>query len=74
MGRTLRAMVLAAPELVRHLVLNVSRHSGVPAVLVAAVALVLVFRLARRFVHLALEIALALALVFAATRAGWIRF
>jgi hypothetical protein len=40
----------------------------------AVVGLVLAFRVARRAVHLVLEIALALALVLAATRAGWLRF
>jgi len=53
---------------------TLARHSGVPAVLVAAIALVVAFRLARRAAHLTLEIALALALVLAATRAGWLRF
>ena len=53
---------------------TLARHSGVPAVVVAAITLVLSFRLARRAAHLTLEIALALALVLAATRAGWLRF
>jgi hypothetical protein len=52
----------------------VARHSGIPAVLVAALGLVLAFRLARRALHLVVEVALALALVLAATKAGWIRF
>jgi hypothetical protein len=64
-----RAVVAA-----EHLVVTLARHSGIPAVLVAALALVVAFRLARRAVHLAVEIALALALVLAATRAGWLRF
>jgi len=51
-----------------------ARHTGIPAVLVAAIALVVAFRLARRAIHLVVEVALALALVLAATRAGWIRF
>jgi hypothetical protein len=51
-----------------------ARHSGIPAVLVAALALVLAFRLARRALHLVVEVGLALALVLAATKAGWIRF
>jgi hypothetical protein len=59
---------------VEHGVQSIARHSGVPAVLVAAVGLVVAMRVARRAVHLALEIALALALVLAATRAGWLRF
>jgi hypothetical protein len=55
-------------------IVTLARHSGVPAVVVAAVALVLAFRVARRAGHLAIEVALALALVLAATRAGWLRF
>lgn len=63
-----------ASVVARHLVLVVARHSGLPAVVVAALGLVLAFRVARRAVHLAVEIALAMALVLAATRAGWLRF
>jgi hypothetical protein len=51
-----------------------ARHTGVPAVLVAAMTLVVAFRLARRAIHLVFEVTLALALVLAATKAGWIRF
>ncbi len=68
------AWLARAGLLARQAVVALSRHTGVPAVLVAAVALVLLFRLARRAVHVAVEIALAVALVMAATRAGWIRF
>jgi hypothetical protein len=53
---------------------SAARHTGIPAVLVAALALVLAFRVARRALHLVVEVALALALVLAATRAGWLRF
>ena len=55
-------------------VASVARHTGVPAAVVAAAALVVAFRVARRAVHLIVEVALAIALVFAATRAGWLRF
>jgi hypothetical protein len=51
-----------------------ARHTGIPAVLVAAISLVVAFRLARRAIHLVVEVTLALALVLAATKAGWIRF
>jgi hypothetical protein len=68
------AWFCGASALARHAILGVSRHSGVPAVVVAALTLVLAFRVARRAVHLVLEFALALALVLAATRAGWLRF
>lgn len=53
---------------------SVAAHTGIPISIVAAVALVLSFRLARRAAHLALEVALAVALVLAATRAGWLKF
>jgi hypothetical protein len=56
------------------LVKALARHTGIPAVLVAAVVLVLAFRVARRALHLVFEVTLALALVLAATQAGWIRF
>jgi hypothetical protein len=52
----------------------IARHTGIPAVLVAAVALVLAYRLARRSLHLVVEVTLAFALVLAATKAGWLRF
>jgi hypothetical protein len=63
-----------ASLVVRHAVVSLARHSGLPAVVVAAVGLVLAYRLARRAVHLVVEVALALALLLAATRAGWLRF
>ncbi len=53
---------------------TIAKHSGVPAVVVAALALVIAFRLARRTLHLLVEVALAFVLVLAATKAGWIRF
>jgi hypothetical protein len=53
---------------------SVAGHTGIPVSFVAALALVLSFRIARRAAHLALEVALAVALVLAATRAGWLRF
>jgi hypothetical protein len=53
---------------------TIAGRTGLPISLVAALALVLCFRIARRAGHLALELVLAVALVLAATRAGWIRF
>jgi len=53
---------------------SVARHTGIPLSIVAAIALVVSFRVARRASHLALEVAVAIALVLAATRAGWLRF
>jgi len=51
-----------------------SHHTGLPVVLVAAVALVVTWRLLKRGVRLAVEVALALALLVAATRLGWLRW
>jgi hypothetical protein len=68
------AWLHGASIVARGAVVTLARHSGVPAVVVAAVALVVAFRIARRATHLAIEFALALALVVAATRAGWLRF
>lgn len=50
----------------------VARHTGVPVLLVAALALVLSFRLARRMTRLFVEVSVAAALVFALTRLGLI--
>lgn len=52
----------------------IARHTGVPAIVVAALALVLSFRLARRMVRLLVEVGLALAVLLALTSAGWIRW
>jgi hypothetical protein len=51
-----------------------SHHTGVPVVVLAAGALVLSWRAARRASRLAFEFAVALAVVLAATRWGWIRW
>jgi hypothetical protein len=52
----------------------VARHTGIPVVLVAAMALVISWRLARRGGRLALELGLALVVVLAATRFGWVHW
>jgi hypothetical protein len=51
-----------------------SHHTGVPVAVLAAVGLVLSFRLVRRASRLAVEFAIALTLVVFATRLGWIRW
>jgi thiamine transporter ThiT len=53
---------------------SIAGHTGIPISIVAALALVLSFRIARRAANLVIEVALAVALVLAATRAGWLRF
>jgi hypothetical protein len=55
-------------------VLLASRHSGVPAVLVASVAIVIAFRTARRALHFAAETAFVCAVLIFCTSMGWIRF
>jgi hypothetical protein len=49
-----------------------ARHTGVPVVVIAAVALVLSWRIFKRSVRLAVEVAIALALVITVTKLGWI--
>ncbi len=51
-----------------------SQHTGIPVVVLAAVGLVISFRVARRASRLALEFAVALVVLVTATRMGWIRF
>lgn len=51
-----------------------SHHTGVPVVLLAAVALVLSYRMIRRASRLFLEVFVALAVVVVATRLGWIHW
>ena len=53
---------------------SVSNHTGIPVVVVAALALVLSYRLVRRATRLAGEMAIALALVLVATKLGWIHW
>ena len=49
-----------------------AHHSGLPVVVVAALALVLSYRLAKRAARLAVEVVLATTLLLVATRLGWI--
>ena len=49
-----------------------AHHSGLPIVLVAAVALVVSWRLLKKASRLAVEVAVAAALLVVATRLGWI--
>ena len=52
----------------------VSHHTGVPVVVVAAAALVISLRMARRAARLGFEMAIALGLILAATKVGWIHW
>jgi hypothetical protein len=49
-----------------------SHHTGLPVILVAAISLVLSWRLLKRTLRLTLEVAIALALLVVATRMGWL--
>jgi hypothetical protein len=52
----------------------IAHHTGAPVVVVAAVALVASWRIAKRALRFAVEVAVVLALLVVATRLGWIRF
>ena len=47
-------------------------HSGLPVVIVAALTVVVSWRLAKRSARLAVEVAVVTAMLLAATRLGWI--
>jgi hypothetical protein len=51
-----------------------AHHTGVPVVIVAAVALVISIRLVRRWARFAVEVALALGLLLVASRLGWVQW
>ena len=72
----LRAKPLAGIALawLKHALHWASAHTGLPVVVVAALALVLTWRVARRTWHVAFELALALAVLLVATRFGWIHW
>lgn len=52
----------------------VSQHTGIPVVVVAALALVLSYRMIRRGARLAFEVAVVVVLLLGATRFGWIHW
>jgi hypothetical protein len=49
-----------------------AHHTGLPVILVAAIALVVSWRIFQRATRFALEVAVVLALLACATRVGWI--
>jgi hypothetical protein len=65
-----RSLEAAARLAVRWL----SLHTGLPALVVGALLLVVGYRLVRKSARFVLEVALVTALLVAATSAGWIRF
>jgi hypothetical protein len=51
-----------------------AQHSGVPALVVAALLLVVGFRLLKKSARFLAEVAVVTAALFAATQLGWIRW
>lgn len=51
-----------------------SSHTGVPALVVAALLVVVGYRILKKSARLLVEIALVAALLVAATHAGWLRW
>ncbi len=49
-----------------------AHHTGLPVIVVAAIALVLSWRLLRRTLRLSVEVVVAVALLVVATRLGWL--
>lgn len=76
MGGMLAALGLLSRswDLLREAMALASRHTGVPAIFVAAVAIVLCWRLGRQAARFAAQTALVFAALVAATALGWIRF
>ncbi|HSQ65485.1 MAG TPA: hypothetical protein VLM85_19835 [Polyangiaceae bacterium] len=58
----------------RHAVHYASVHTGVPAVVVASVALVAGYHLLRRTVRFAVQLTIAMTIVLLATYFGWLSF
>ena len=59
---------------VRFAVRWLSLHTGAPALVVAAVLLVIGYRILRKSARLLVEVALVAAALIAATHAGWLRW
>ncbi len=51
-----------------------SSHTGVPALVVAALLVVVGYRILKKSARLLVEVALVTALLVAATHAGWLRW
>jgi hypothetical protein len=67
-------MTAGVSSMVRHVVGSLSARTGLPMIVIALLGLVLAWRMAVRTWHVVLEVALAVGLLFAATRFGWIRW
>lgn len=62
------------PATWRSLVRLLSQHSGIPALVVAALLLVVGWRLLKKTARFFAEVAVVTAALFAATQLGWIRW
>jgi hypothetical protein len=49
-----------------------AHHTGLPVILVAAIGVVLSWRILKRTLRLSVEVVIAVALLVAATRLGWL--
>ncbi len=58
----------------RHALATIARQAGIPVVVVAAIALVLSLRIARRAVRIVIEITVAAVILAVATQHGWVHF
>jgi hypothetical protein len=58
----------------RHAVRWLSMHTGLPALVVAAILVVVGYRILKKSARFAVEVALVAALLVAATSAGWIHW
>jgi hypothetical protein len=69
--------LIAVAQLIRHgrgAVHWLAAHTGVPALFVAALLVVLGYRILKRSARFALEVALVAAMLVMATELGWIRW
>jgi hypothetical protein len=62
----------AATSSLRVIVRWGAHHTGLPVILVAAVLVALSWRIIKRTLRVAVEVVIALALLVAATRLGWL--
>ncbi len=59
---------------IRQALLWASHHTGIPAIVVAAVVIVVLYRIAKRSVRFALEVSIVLAALALLTKLGVLRF
>ena len=62
----------AAGGTVRHGLRLASRHSGIPVVILAAVGIVISYRIVRKLARLVFEITVAAAVLLVVSKLGWI--